>query len=437
MKRYEMIADEENVDRSIKDDSVGNQKYLCSILKLLSNIDDNQIICIDGDWGVGKTFLVKQLEYILKKYKDEYYQSRYKILESDREIILKLCDSYYTFYYNAWKNDDHDDPFSSIIYNILNEYPQYKDEITSKFDKEEFLKELLNIVTKILSNNLLKADITAEKIDKIKTFNDLTKEITTIEEKKALFKKLIDLILENKRMLLIIDELDRCNPRFATKLLEVVKHFYDLQNVTVIVVSNNRELQSTIKQQYGQSFDAYSYLNRFFDFTYRIENDRSILYAQNYLKFGLERNLPHYTFFAMIEKYNYSFRDCNRYKVLYDMAISIIEGSNQYTFYLNKKEYMSIQYIIIPIVLALKIKDYEAYNQCLEGKTELLKEAIMYLDDFLCKNNLDGWLREFIETNNTIVSKTTIANEIAKAFEKLYDLDGMNQWFLDIIKTNI
>ena len=91
--------------------------------------------------------------------------------------------------------------------------------------------------------------MSAEKIDRIKTFNDLSDEINTYEERKSLFEKLVNKILSGKRMILIVDELDRCNPYYATKLLETIKHFYNLSNVTVIIASNNKELQNTIKKQ--------------------------------------------------------------------------------------------------------------------------------------------------------------------------------------------
>ena len=74
-------------------------------------------------------------------------------------------------------------------------------------------------------------------------------------------------------MILIVDELDRCNPYYATKLLETIKHFYNLSNVTVIIASNNKELQNTIKKQYGQNFNAYIYLNRFYDYIMTIDNN--------------------------------------------------------------------------------------------------------------------------------------------------------------------
>lgn len=60
MKKYELEANDINIKNYLIDDKIGNQEYLSSIIRLISSIDDNEVICIDGDWGVGKTFLVKK-----------------------------------------------------------------------------------------------------------------------------------------------------------------------------------------------------------------------------------------------------------------------------------------------------------------------------------------------------------------------------------------
>lgn len=329
MKKYELEANDINIYNSLIDDRIGNQEYLSSLIRLISNINNNEVICIDGDWGVGKTFLVKQLIYLIKHYNENNNQGQFKLVEPERDILSNICNKNLVFYYNAWENDAHSDVLESIIYNILNEYPKYKSEISSKFDKTGAIKEVLNILTKIISSKFLNIDLSAEKIEKIKTFKDLSDEINTYEERKNLFEELINKILIDKRMILVIDELDRCNPNFATKVLEVIKHFYNLSNVTVIIVSNNKELQNTIKQQYGQNFNSYTYLNRFFDYTMTIDNSRSIDYAKKYLEFRAETYLPHDVFYAMSQKYKFSLRDCNRYRVLYDTAVDYIENDNK------------------------------------------------------------------------------------------------------------
>ena len=83
--------------------------------------------------------------------------------------------------------------------------------------------------------------------DQINSFDDLAKEITTIEEKKIAFNKLVDEILgDKKRLILIIDELDRCKPTFAVEMLEIIKHFYTNEKITIIVSTNNSELSNSV-----------------------------------------------------------------------------------------------------------------------------------------------------------------------------------------------
>lgn len=439
MKKYELEASEVNIHNSLINDKLGNQEYLSSLIRLISNIDDNEVICVDGDWGVGKTFLVKQLMYLLKHYKEYVGQEQFKLVEPEKDILINICNNNFIFYYNAWENDDHNDPLGSIIYNILNDYPQYKEKVTNKFNKEEFLKEFLNILTKVLSNKFLNTDLDAEKIDKIKTFNDLSNEINTYEERKNLFEVLINKILDDRRMILIIDELDRCNPKFATKILEVVKHFYNLNNITVIIVSNNNELQSTIKQQYGQEFNAYIYLNKFYDYVMTIDNNRSINYSKIYLDFNTQTYLPHDVFYAMIDKYKFTLRDCNRYRVLYDTAVEYIEGTDKRNFFLGQKESSCIYSIILPIIFAFKIKDINAYNECINGQTEKLKEALYYLNNYFFKNNHGRWLLDFASINkkDEEITDDDIVENISNVFVKLFNMNGMNKLFLSAIKVSL
>lgn len=439
MKKYELEANDINIHNSLIDDKIGNQEYLSSLIRLISNIDDNEVICIDGDWGVGKTFLVKQLIYLINHYNEDNNQEQFKLVEPEKDILINICNNNLVFYYNAWENDDHSDVLESIIYNILNEYPKYKNEVSSKFDKTEAIKEVLNILTKIVSSKLLNIDFSAEKIEKIKTFKDLSDEINTYEERKSLFEELVNKILVDKRMILVIDELDRCNPNFATKILEVIKHFYNLSNITVIIVSNNKELQNTIKQQYGQNFNSYTYLNRFFDYTMTIDNNRSIDYAKKYLEFRAETYLPHDVFYAMTQKYKFSLRDCNRYRVLYDTAVDYIENDNKRNFFFDKKENYCIYSIILPIIYAFKIKDINAYNQCINRQTKKLEEALYYLNDYFNKKGHGRWLLEFVDINKKYedITDDEIINEISNTFIKAYNSGGIDKIFLKAIRVSI
>ncbi|MGM0139115.1 hypothetical protein IGI65_001566 [Enterococcus sp. DIV0755b] len=98
---------------------------------------------------------------------------------------------------------------------------------------------------------------------------DITKPITSTKKRKQAIEELLKLIVEslNKNLLIIIDELDRCKPSYSVELLEVIKHLFNSDNIVFLFASNKTELIQTIKLIYGQEFDGYKYLNRFFEFT--------------------------------------------------------------------------------------------------------------------------------------------------------------------------
>lgn len=57
MKRYELIADDDNIETTINEDLLGRNKKLINLMKLLNNINENFFMSIDGEWGTGKTLL--------------------------------------------------------------------------------------------------------------------------------------------------------------------------------------------------------------------------------------------------------------------------------------------------------------------------------------------------------------------------------------------
>ena len=57
----------------------------------------------------------------------------YEDLQVSKEIVESLQhikENSVVVYYDAWKNDNHPDAFESIIFNILNEFPKYKNIVT-------------------------------------------------------------------------------------------------------------------------------------------------------------------------------------------------------------------------------------------------------------------------------------------------------------------
>lgn len=72
---------------------------------------------------------------------------------------------------------------------------------------------------------------------------------------------------KNKPLVFFIDELDRCRPDFAIKLLERIKHFFETENVVFVLLINHEQLAASVQGLYGQNVDGSTYLNKFIHFS--------------------------------------------------------------------------------------------------------------------------------------------------------------------------
>ena len=116
-----------------------------------------------------------------------------------------------TTYYDAWEHDDEDDPALSLIYEIMKE-----NYCKTKIDNQKSWKEILiNIASIISSRNLTDLFHSIEGKDIFEAQKNNESLETLIEQ---FFRMLLP---ENgNKLIIFIDELDRCTPKYAIKLLE-------------------------------------------------------------------------------------------------------------------------------------------------------------------------------------------------------------------------
>lgn len=222
---------------------------------MLNYQDDLYSIALDGRWGSGKTFFVKQCKLVLDCLNEEnQYAYEKQILDViDQVEISELKKiNFKTVYFDAWKNDSDLDPIVSLSKSIATIAFNIKTKVKSV--AIETGKELVETAVK----EIAKIDIDSI-LDIFRTEGDI----------EAKFKKeLASLIPKKGRLIVFTDELDRCRPTYAVKLLERVQHFFDNNKITFVFSVNLYELKNTIQKLYGPSFDGDRYLDRFFLFNY-------------------------------------------------------------------------------------------------------------------------------------------------------------------------
>lgn len=412
MLKYELEPNEENLKETIEKNFLGRNSKLVMLSKLLVNVKENLTISVDGKWGSGKTFFIKQFKYLVDHIED--YKEDRIINGNDKQSFKKLHETNLVVYYNAWENDMHTNPLESLIYNILNEYPKMKNQIADFKDFKKIFKSFCRDFLYSVSGEIL--DI--NNFDQINSFDDLAKEITTIEEKKIAFNKLVDEILgDKKRLILIIDELDRCKPTFAVEMLEIIKHFYTNEKITIIVSTNNSELSNTIKNYYGNDFDGYSYLNKFYDFIISLEIKDIKSYLQNQLNFCNRTLIYHDLSYLVMNYFDFSLRECNRFITLYNILKAYIESDKHF----EKDLYYINTCVFMPIALALKIKDVDKYNLFISKKGE--KIITDFLDSEIIGTDYQRWLGELFKYENEDDFKKKIVDTYYEVFNTEYSYE--------------
>jgi len=75
---------------------------------------------------------------------------------------------------------------------------------------------------------------------------------------------------DERPLVVMIDELDRCRPTYAIELLEIAKHLFSVPGIIFVLAVNRSELEHSVKAIYGGEFDGIGYLHRFFDIDFRL-----------------------------------------------------------------------------------------------------------------------------------------------------------------------
>ena len=96
------------------------------------------------------------------------------------------------------------------------------------------------------------------------------------------FKKTLDFtrdqireLSKNKTVLLVVDELVRCMPEYAIKVLERLHHMFEgLDNVIVLLAIDSTQLEHSVKEIYGEQVDTERYLRKFISFRVKLDTGK-------------------------------------------------------------------------------------------------------------------------------------------------------------------
>lgn len=256
-------------DNPYKFDKLNRHSAIEMFSRIINGFPQGCVCSINAPWGMGKTQFVRMLQIKLSQ------------------------DGHKTFFFNAWESDYTEDPITAII-----------SEMSISKQNKNFWglmgRIVINVGKELGKGALYKisgldcdsafealADWSKKKVE------DYENQKTTIRQFKQLLSEEIASSVSELPVIFFIDELDRCNPTFAVRTLERIKHIFDIPNIVFVLSIDKSQLGNSICGYFGSDkFDAEEYLRRFIDIEYQLPEpsyERYIDYIAN--KVGIEQDL--------------------------------------------------------------------------------------------------------------------------------------------------
>lgn len=278
------------------EDKIGRDDIVSQLLSKIDNLPSNENKCVglNGEWGSGKSWIMTEL---YKKIKDK--------------------NDYIVITYDAWKNNFYSDPLIAMLYCIhdtLEKYAQNQkgiSKVTAYRIKQAVKKTATDTCKKVLSSlfdktikPLIKTNFgllitfAMEFIGEVirqakssildnKIFDEFKSYQKLLDDTIFVLNKLTetDKDLPTHKLVILVDELDRCMPNEQLLVLERLHHLFEVNNCIVIVAFNKIQVLETLKKLYAVS-DGNIYLQKFFAESFYLP-EQGGYYFKNWIKHNL------------------------------------------------------------------------------------------------------------------------------------------------------
>ena len=215
-------------------------KYVETACNLIKNSEPRFSIGIFGEWGTGKTTLMKGIKNKLQDQSDLT-----------------------TVWFNAWRYENEQyhatiPLLKSIAYSI-----ETNDEFKETSNK---IKKAMPIITKNVFDGILTkfSGVSLSKI--IDEINCGMEDLSKLEKGTIHYDGLLNVSKElkdsNKKIIVFIDDLDRCSPEKTIQVLESMKAFLDIWGIVFVIGLSYNTTANLITEKYGGNIKGEDYIKK-------------------------------------------------------------------------------------------------------------------------------------------------------------------------------
>ena len=234
-------------DDPFKEDTLARKPLAESLCAVIETDERPLVVSVDGKFGSGKSTFLAMCAAHLRQ------QAR---LRQQEAAVAE---------FNAWQDSHTKNPLIDLTSALMRKVPQGKS-----------LKDVAAGVSWGVASAFTHGAINRQNFQEDNA-EPLFKLWHDIEEHRQAFHAELEKVVKatDDRLVIFIDELDRCVPQQALDYLNIVRHLLDVPGVAVVIGVNQDELAHRVRQLYGEGCNADLYLKRFWDFTMPLREPNS------------------------------------------------------------------------------------------------------------------------------------------------------------------
>ena len=323
----------------LTEDKLERQEFINNLFLMFENFgnqgDRGFTMIINGKYGSGKTTL---LGFISERNEQE---QKFNIVN-----------------YNAWENNLFDNPIIPILYEVSKLKKKNK-KLGAKIKEGaiKVAKALPRIITGTLAN-AHSVDLTplTDKEDA-----DIFEEYDNYRNSINEFRKVLEEYCKEKKVLFLVDELDRCLPEYQIRVLEALYHLFEIPNLIVVIALDKQQLECSIKNKFGDAQNTLGYLSKFINYQVDLPDDAKLDFVQSLMQFKCDEDYK--TEYAkrfivkMFDLMQYSVRECQRIVNEINLVCNSINPAK------NVRRYHYWYPILVALIIIIKHSDELIYKK--------------------------------------------------------------------------
>lgn len=285
-------------------DQLHRAEQIREVAEAVANCEPPQVFGVHGDWGLGKTSFLQQVQMYLTGKCAQQDDAKAKAARNIRTIRSGVHkDQVLTVWFEAWRYQNEEAPVVAMLHEMRSQL-EWGGRIWNRAKQVAEVSVRGALLT--FEDVTKQIGFQASKIEKASQDWERKNLATTLPSHtlRQLLEATINQLLGNtdgdkRRLVVFVDDLDRCEPEAARKLLASLKIYLNLRNCVFVLGMNQKVIEKSLDMG-----DAQEYLEKLCQniwhlpavhdpntqFCRWLNNPR--LYKLVRSALGLDRNLP-------------------------------------------------------------------------------------------------------------------------------------------------